>query len=140
MYHFEFQEIPGEKESQALLDGIRVEASLKKGMIHSITPFGIFVKDVDSKILGGVEGVTYYGALYIDMLWVNEELRFQGIGTKLVQEAENIGKKRKCTFSTVNTMDWEALPFYKSLGYKVEFTRHGYEKQSQMYFLKKEFS
>jgi ribosomal protein S18 acetylase RimI-like enzyme len=43
------------------------------------------------------------------------------------------------TFSTVNTMDWEALDFYKKLGYEVEFERHGFLKDSIFYFLRKEY-
>jgi hypothetical protein len=35
-------------------------------------------------------------------------------------------------------MDWEALPFYQKLGYEVEFTREGFQKNSKMYFLRKE--
>ncbi len=35
----------------------------------------------------------------------------------------------------VNTMDFEALNFYKKLGYMVEFERRGFEKDSIMYFL-----
>ena len=35
-------------------------------------------------------------------------------------------------------MDWEALDFYKKLGYYVEFERHGYLKESVFYFLRKD--
>jgi ribosomal protein S18 acetylase RimI-like enzyme len=37
----------------------------------------------------------------------------------------------------VNTMDWEAKPFYESLGYTVEFERKGYDLNSIAYFLRK---
>ena len=37
-------------------------------------------------------------------------------------------ENRGCTFATVNTMDWEALPFYQKLGYEVECIRDGFEK------------
>jgi ribosomal protein S18 acetylase RimI-like enzyme len=40
-------------------------------------------------------------------------------------------------FVTLTTMDWEALPFYRKLGYEVEFVREGYEKNSKMYALRK---
>jgi len=39
--------------------------------------------------------------------------------------------------ATIHTMDWEALEFYKNLGYEVEFARVGYKKNSTMYILKK---
>src|SRR3989339_49889 len=109
MLRWECQEYPGEKESQTLLDGVREEAVLRKGMTKTILPLGIFIKDLDGQVLGGIQGVTYYGCLYIDMLWLSEKLRNQGLGTRLMQEAERIGKQRLCEFSTVNTMDFEAL-------------------------------
>ena len=55
-----------------------------------------------------------------------------------MMEAEKIGYERRCTFSTVDTMDWEALPFYQKLGYSIEFVRKGFEKESKMYMLRNE--
>lgn len=52
-------------------------------------------------------------------------------------EAEKIGRERLCTFAAVDTMDWEALPFYEKLGYSVEFVRKGFENESKMFMLRK---
>ena len=71
------------------------------------------------------------------MLWVEESIRNQGFGKKIMEEAEKIARERKCAFATLNTMDWEALPFYQKLGYSIEFVREGYEKESKMYMLRK---
>ncbi len=54
-----------------------------------------------------------------------------------MKEAEKIGHQHGVRFATVNTMDWEALPFYEKLGYSVEFTREGYDKESKMFMLRK---
>jgi hypothetical protein len=43
-----------------------------------------------------------------------------------MHEAENLGRKHGASFVTLNTMDWEALPFYQKLGYSIEFTRVGW--------------
>jgi ribosomal protein S18 acetylase RimI-like enzyme len=88
-------------------------------------------------ILGGVSGTTFYGSLHVDGLWITPSLRHQRWGTKLMQEVEQIGKRRGAKFATLNTMDWEALPFYEKLGYSIEFTRQGYEKSSKMFMLRK---
>ena len=80
---------------------------------------------------------SHYGCLYVDMLWLKEELRHQGLGKKLMMEAEKIGRECQCSFATVNTMDWEALTFYQKLGYDIEFIREGYVKESKMYMLRK---
>lgn len=54
-----------------------------------------------------------------------------------MHEAEKVGRNNAASFVTLNTMDWEALPFYQKLGYEVEFTREGYEKESKMFMLRK---
>ncbi len=79
-----------------------------------------------------------FGCLHVDTLWLKAELRHQGLGTKLMNECEKVGRKSKCTFATVFTMDWEALTFYQKLGYQIEFVREGYEKDSKMYLLRKD--
>jgi ribosomal protein S18 acetylase RimI-like enzyme len=124
------------EEETVLLEGLIADAAKAKGM-SPITPFAFIINDDNGKVLGGAKGATLYGCLYVDLLWIDPSLRKQGWGRKLMQEAENLGKKRKCTFATVNTMDWEALPFYQSLGYQIEYVGEGFEKNSKMYALRK---
>jgi ribosomal protein S18 acetylase RimI-like enzyme len=55
-----------------------------------------------------------------------------------MQSAEELAKCKNCLFLTVNTMHWEALNFYKKLGYVVEFQRNGFDKNGVFYFLRKD--
>lgn len=135
-YKFEYQEIVNPDDEQVLLAGINRDAFLKKQM-DPTKSFGIFIKSEEAEVLGGVTGSSYYGCLYTDMLWVKENLRNQGLGKKLMLEAERIGVQRKCLFATVNTMDFEAVRFYQNLKYEIEFTRTGFKNQSIMYMLRK---
>ena len=121
---------------QLLFDGINLQAGLLRRM-QAIKQFSVEVRRRDLEIFGGATGISIYGNLYVDMLWIAPDLRGLGWGTKVMKQAEIIGKDRGCSFATVNTMDWEALPFYQKLGYMVEFTREGFEKGSKMYFLRK---
>lgn len=136
-YYLERQEEPIAQDGEILFEGIRNDAATTKGM-ERMAPFAIYMKNRNRSVLGGANGVTYYGCLYVDMLWVEDSMRSQGFGTKIMEEAEKIAKERKCSFATVNTMDWEALPFYQKLGYHIEFVREGYDKASKMYMLRKE--
>lgn len=136
-YRFDYQENPNANDERVLFDGIKEQAILKKNVEKPIKSFGIFIKDPNENVLGGLKGATYYGCLYVDMLWLKGELRHQGLGTQLMDEAEKIGREHECSFALVNTMDWEALSFYQKLGYEIEFVRDGYEKQSKMHLLRK---
>lgn len=71
-------------------------------------------------------------------IWVDEKLRGQGYGTKLMQLAKEHARKNSCSFVSVNTMNFEAPEFYKKLGFYVEFERHGFDKNSIFYFLRKD--
>ena len=79
-----------------------------------------------------------YGGLFVGQLWVTEKFRGKGYGIQLMQKAEALAKESKCNFIAVNTFDWEALDFYKKLGFDVEFERKGFDKNSIFYFLRKD--
>jgi GNAT superfamily N-acetyltransferase len=129
---------PDSKDVSFLLKGINQEAFQKKNQ-SPIELFAYFIRDDRETLKGGLTGTLYYGCLYIDQLYLVPELRKQGYGTKLIQTAENLAVSEGCTFSTVNTMDWEAKGFYEKLGYSIEFKREGYKNNSILYFLRKNF-
>lgn len=136
-YEIVFEERPDSNDLQTLGDGIMEYAMEQKGF----KPWGFFaffIRDNKNRILGGCSGNTFYGCLDIEQFWVIESLRGQHYGTKLIQAAEKLGIERKCTIAIVNTMDWEAVGFYKKQGFKVEFEKHGFDKKSVLYFLSKE--
>lgn len=135
-YNITFEKNPSSADIQTIADGYMQNAYKIKGH-RPIEFFAFFIRDDNNKILGGCNGISLYGSLYIDGLSVAENLRGQGLGTKLIQATEHYAKELGCAFLAVNTMDWEALDFYKKMGYEVEFERHGFEKDSIMYFLRK---
>lgn len=138
-YRISFETNPKSEEIQLLNDGISAHAKQKKGM-SQLKLFAFFIRDENEEILGGCNCCNLYGCLYIDQLWVKESLRGKGYGTQLVQKAEALAKENKCNFITVNTFDWEALDFYKKLGFYVEFERRGFDKNSIFYFLRKDLA
>ncbi|CZL18889.1 TPA: GNAT family N-acetyltransferase [Legionella pneumophila] len=133
-----FLENPNPDDVQILTNGIKEYAKQQRGF-ESLDFFACFIRDADNSIIGGCSGGTLYGGLHIDNLWVSEPIRHQGWGTKLMQAALRYGNEKGCAFATVNTMDWEAIEFYKKLGFELEFERHGFQKNSIFYFLRKEF-
>lgn len=128
---------PTHENIQILYDGLK-QHMLAKRNLKPISFFGYFIKDENDNIVGGCNGCILYGCLVVDTLWVSESLRGQGYGTKLMQLAENTAIENACRFMTVNTMDWEALDFYKKLGFYLEFERNGFDQDSIFYFLRKE--
>ena len=82
------------------------------------TPLNIVEYDADGNIIGGILAGTYWGWMYIDILWVREDFRRQGIGSKLLVEAEKEAVRRGCHHVHVDTMSWQAPKFYEKHGYE----------------------
>ena len=136
-YTTNFEANPQHHDIQILYDGLKAHMLAKRDL-KPIDFFGYFIKDENGNIAGGCNGCFMYGCLVVDTLWVADALRGHGWGTQLMQSAQQLGVENACRFITVNTMDWEALDFYKKLGFYVEFERQGYDKDSVFYFLRKE--
>jgi ribosomal protein S18 acetylase RimI-like enzyme len=135
-YSLSFEDNPHSDDIRRLDEGIMAYA--KKMKDHKpISFFGIFIRDEKGDIQGGLGGEILYGQMFVGHLWLKEELRGQGYGTQLMHNAEKYAKEMGCKFIGVNTMDWEALGFYQKLGFFIEFERHGFEKDSVFYFLRK---
>ncbi len=137
-YQITFEENPAVEEIKILQEGIADHARQMKKQ-KALKFFAYFVRDDENQTKGGCNGCIYYSCLYIDNLWIDKELRGKNYGTQLMQFAEKFGKENEALFATVNTMDWEALDFYKKLGFEVEFERKGYVNNSTFYFLRKDF-
>ena len=83
------------------------------------TPLNLVEYDANGNIIAGILGGTYWGWMYVDILWVHESYRKQGIGTKLLSEAEKEAVSRGCHHVHLDTMSWQAPEFYKKHGYEV---------------------
>lgn len=74
----------------------------------------------------------------IQSLWVDDALRKQGWGRKLIETAEAEAMKRNCVIAYTNTFPWQAPEFYEKLGYKLYGRLEGFPEGSSLsYFYKK---
>jgi GNAT superfamily N-acetyltransferase len=69
--------------------------------------------------LGGITGHTSLGVLFIDLFFLPEELRRGGVGSRLLQLAEEEGSRRGCVTSFLYTISFQAPGFYERHGYRV---------------------
>lgn len=73
----------------------------------------------NEKIIGVLELTIQAGVMYIDELIVASSKQGQGIGTKLMEKAENIARENKLHKIYLDTGDnWDAVKFYEKLGYQ----------------------
>jgi GNAT superfamily N-acetyltransferase len=105
------------KDYKTLSDGM-LSYHAKQGHPRTSEIINIFLKDESKKVHGGIIVTVLWNGMEINSLWVEETLRGQGWGKKLMEAAENEGRLRGCTIIYTNTFTWQAPEFYEKLGYK----------------------
>ncbi len=101
-------------------------------------PLNLYIEDEQGQLLAGLVAETFGNWLEIEYLFVKEDLRGQGIGSQLLQQAESEAKKRNCCFAFVNTFQFQAPAFYQKHGYKEVFTLKDYPYTGQRHYYQKE--
>ena len=94
----------------------------------------------ENTVIGGLLGGTYWGWMYIDILWVREDHRKKGIGSALLAKAEKEAVRRGCHHVHLDTMSWQAPEFYQKRGYRVIGVLPDIPEGNQKYLLMKELS
>ncbi len=96
------------------------------------------VQTPGKEIMGGIIAVMYWDWLYIDLMWLREDLRGQGFGQQLLTQVEKDAKKRGATKSYLDTFSFQAPGFYKKLGYHVFGELKDFPQGHHRYFMTKE--
>ena len=125
------------QKSQIIGDLIRSYNRSKREAAES-EPLNIYVEDDSGELMAGLVAETFGNWLEIEYLFVKEDLRGQGIGSQLLQQAESEAKKRNCRFAFVNTYQFQAPAFYQKYGYKEVFTLKDYPYTGQRHYYQKD--
>jgi GNAT superfamily N-acetyltransferase len=70
------------------------------------------------EVMSGVWGTILYGLLFIDLLYVAEPDRHQGLGSRLLVTAENAARESGCVGSWLNVYAFQAPGFFEKNGYQ----------------------
>ena len=125
------------QKSQIIGDLIR-SYNLSKREVADSEPLNLYVEDDSGELVAGLVAETFGNWLEIEYLFVKEDLRGQGIGSQLLQQAECEAKKRNCRFAFVNTYQFQAPAFYQKQGYKEVFTLKDYPYTGQRHYYQKD--
>ncbi|MEJ2600435.1 MAG: GNAT family N-acetyltransferase [Anaerolineales bacterium] len=91
----------------------------------------------DREIVGGVIAEVYWDWLYIDLLWVKDELRGRGYGHRLLTQVEQAARQQGATNAYLDTFSFQAPEFYKRYGYQVFGELEDFPLGHRRYFLRK---
>jgi ribosomal protein S18 acetylase RimI-like enzyme len=127
----------GEEVAKAIDDGLSSFNRKAVGTSDS-TPVNVTVRDDDGAIKGGIVGRVFLDSLYISTVWIDDALRGQGHGKAMMELAEAEGRGHGATIAWLNTLSWQARPFYESLGYRCFAEMPILGGRQRRYFMMKE--
>lgn len=129
-----------EEESELIVDKI-VEYNLSKVPIIQESSFiwiNRVIVDTYGDIIVGINSKMYcWNCLYIDVLWVKEEYRKEGLGSKILNEIEKVAKDKGCYLIHLDTFDFQAKDFYIKHGYDIFGILDECPQRHKRYFMKK---
>jgi N-acetylglutamate synthase-like GNAT family acetyltransferase len=133
-YQIVYVEQPAESTMEIVEEGLSSFDTQQIGNRKS-QRISFVVQTPDKKIVGGVSGEMNWNWLYVDLLWVKDELRGRGFGHRLMTVIENEAKKLGATKAYLDTYSFQAPEFYKKLGYREFGKLKDFPAGHQKYFL-----
>ncbi len=127
---------PNEGDRQDLADALLDHSRTRFGD-PTAQPIGLFLRDEEGELYGGLTGNLRWGWLYVEMLWVRGDLRNRGYGSRLLEGAEAFARASGGVAVHLDTGGDEALPFYEKRGYEVFGTLEGFPPGSKQHFMRK---
>ncbi|WP_117193638.1 GNAT family N-acetyltransferase [Rhizobium terrae] len=82
-------------------------------------PLAVLIRDIDGKVIGGLNGYTAWGWLFTQWLFVPDALRGTGIAGRLLTEAEAEARARGCHGAWIDTFSPVARKAYMRQGYEI---------------------
>jgi GNAT superfamily N-acetyltransferase len=79
----------------------------------------VSVRNAEGTMVGGLFAATWLGWLAVQAVWLPDDLRGRGHGSTLLELAEKEGLRRGCKQAFLETLSFQALPFYEKRGYTI---------------------
>ncbi|RKK01676.1 GNAT family N-acetyltransferase [Pseudoroseomonas wenyumeiae] len=109
---------PDEAAYPAILHPL-VALNVSKVGDHERTPLGVLIQDpLTGQVTGGLWGRTSWKWLTIELLFVPEVYRGQGLGSAVMQLAEKEAIRRGCIGAWLDTHSFQAPGFYEKQGFE----------------------
>lgn len=112
--------------------------NLHQAGLGKTSPLTLAAKDSEGTLIGGLVGDTGWGWLYVNLLWVADRCRRQGIGRQLLRAAEAESVRRGCAHAFLRTFDFQAPGFYEREGYVVFGVQENFPLGHRGFYLRKD--
>ncbi|MEK8129462.1 GNAT family N-acetyltransferase [Paenibacillus filicis] len=101
-------------------------------------PINLAIKAEDGRVVGGLLAALCWNWVEVHILWVDESLRGQNYGSRLLQQIEQIAREKACTLIKLDTFSFQAPDFYRKHGYSEFGVLEDAPQGFQHYYFKKD--
>jgi len=131
---------PMQEDMQTIRDGLSASNVAKVPELLQLPHDDVIVvlRDDSGAIIGGGIGEFDWGYLFVDTLWVADNRRGKGHGTRIMQALESYAASRGIQRAYLYTTTFQAKPLYEKLGYQVYGELRDYPRGHTLYFLWKD--
>jgi len=94
-----------------------------------------------NEIIGGIMSfLGVWGGLEVKNLWVREDQRYMGLGSKLLEKAEQKAISLGATICFLDTFEFQAKDFYLKKGYELFGEHRDFPKGFNRYYFTKKLA
>ena len=97
--------------------------------------FGVYAKDENSNLIGGLVGYSELNWMYLDSMYVYEQFRKQGIAKKFMELAQKESIERNCIGIKLEAYQ-NTVEFYKKEGYLTYYVEND-SLEHEIFYMKK---
>tara|TARA_R110002020_G_scaffold220742_3_gene428631 strand:- start:937 stop:1359 length:423 start_codon:yes stop_codon:yes gene_type:complete len=110
---------PTDADHAVIHDGLVAFNAAAIGKPWSRARFAVLLKDDAGLTVGGLWGAVFFDWLFIELLYIPENLRGQQLGSQLMAAAEAHARGQELTGIWLDTFSFQARPFYEKRGYSL---------------------
>lgn len=110
------------------------------GLETKYEKYNFIAYDNHNLVIGGGLGIIQYDWYFLEDIWIEENYRSLGIGSKIIKEIEALARKQNLVGIHVETWSFQAKGFYEKNGYEVFAELPNSPRGVTTYYLKKELN
>jgi len=136
---YKIEKIDGELnpvDKKVMVDGM-LAYHANNGHPRETQIYSVLLRNQNNEVKGAVVVSFLYQGMHIDSLWVDESLRNQEWGSKLMKMVEEEAIKRECSIAYTDTFTWQAPEFYKKHGYSIYGELEDFPVGNSLYYFVK---
>ena len=112
---------PSDAEIEELRDAL-IAYNVGKHGYSDVSKVAILVRNEAGSLEAGVYAYAWGGCCQVELLWVDERRRGEGLGTRLMAAVEEEARRIGCSLLFLDTFSYQAPGFYEKLGFEMTGT------------------